>query len=133
MLRPRPVVDTVSVVGPTDTRPFIGLVDHGSDSTLLPERIATLIGVDLTGLPVFTSVGLNNALSSVRFALVTLKMTDGVEFRAWPAWVGFVAGPMRRPVLGYGGCLRFFTATFPGDRDHFPLDINSLDPASERE
>ena len=105
-------------------------MDSGADGTLLPEQIAADIGVDLSACPVFTAAGLNAAPSSVRYALVTLKLPDGVEFRSWPTEVGFVSGPMRRAVLGFGSCLQFFTATFYGDREFVTLETNSLYPGT---
>jgi hypothetical protein len=52
-----------------------------------------------------------------------------MEFREWPAWVGFVNG-LRRPVLGFAGFLQFFTATFRGDDEVLDLEVNRLYPGT---
>jgi hypothetical protein len=62
----------------------------------------------------------------VRYATVTLRLTDGIERREWTAWVGFTRAPLRRPLLGFAGFLQFFTATFHGDREEVELAVNSL-------
>jgi hypothetical protein len=54
-------------------------------------------------------------------------LTDGIEYHEWPAWVGFVKG-LRRPLLGFGGFLQFFTATFHGDDEFVELAVNRLYP-----
>jgi hypothetical protein len=64
----------------------------------------------------------------VRYASVTLRITDGVEFREWPAVVGFASGNLTRPLLGFAGFLQFFTATFHGDREEVELTVNPLYP-----
>ena len=52
------------------------------------------------------------------------------ERHEWPAWVGFTPAPLRRPLLGFAGCLQFFTATFSGDREQVELDANALYPGT---
>ena len=66
--------------------------------------------------------------SAASFARVTLRLTDGREYREWPAWVGFVTGPLHKSVLGYAGCLQFFDATFFGEDEVAELLANSLYP-----
>jgi hypothetical protein len=57
------------------------------------------------------------------------RMANGVEFREWPAWIGF--GPaVRKSVLGFGGFLQVFTATFYGDREEVVLEVNALYPGT---
>jgi hypothetical protein len=106
-----------------------GLLDSGADDTVFPEAWAAQIGVDLSQAPVTTSKGVGGQPLAVRFAPVKLRVTDGVEFREWPATVGFVAGSPIRPLLGFAGFLQFFTATFHGDREEVELTVNSLFPA----
>lgn len=67
---------------------------------------------------------------TIRYAQVTLRLTDGTEFREWPAWVGFTSARLKRPLLGFAGFLQFFTATFFGDREQLELATNPLDPGS---
>ena len=64
------------------------------------------------------------------YAEVTLRLTDGREFREWRARVGFTATPLQRPPLGFAGCLQFFTASFFGDREEVELTVNGLYPGT---
>jgi hypothetical protein len=61
---------------------------------------------------------------------VTLRLTDARERCEWPAWVAFAPLPMRRGLLGFAGCLQFFTATFLGDVEEVDLDPNRLYPGT---
>ncbi len=126
--RPRPLI-RVSVIGPKNTLPMEGRLDTGSDDTVLPERLAGLIGVDLSNAPIGQSRTANMASVTVRYAQITLRMTDGVERREWPAWVGFTPA-IHRPLLGFAGFLQFFTAAFRGDREEVELTVNSLYPGT---
>jgi hypothetical protein len=124
--RPRPII-SVSVIGPTVTRATDGRLDTGADDTIFPERFAALIGVDLTGAPRGQATTADRTPVPVRYAQVALRLTDGVERREWPAWVGF-SPRIQRPLFGFSGFLQFFTATFHGDREQVELTVNSLYP-----
>jgi hypothetical protein len=127
--RPRPLI-IVSVIGPSNTFPMEGLLDTGADDTVFPERLAALVGIDLTNAPVghLTTATLTNA--PVRYAQVSLRVTDGKERREWPAWIGFTPAKLLSPLLGFAGFLQFFTATFRGDREQVELTVNSLYPGT---
>jgi hypothetical protein len=60
--------------------------------------------------------------------LVTLRITDGSEFREWQAWVGFTSVRLHRPLLGFAGCLQYFSAHFHGDREELEMTVNSRYP-----
>ena len=127
-VRPRPIV-TISLVGPLRTLPEQARIDSGSDDTLFPERVAAQMGLDLTGAPV--EIHQTQGLGSlrIRYSQVKLRLTDGVEFREWPAWVGFAAG-LSRAVLGFSGFLQFFTTTIHGETEIVELDTNPLFPGT---
>ena len=55
---------------------------------------------------------------------------DGIEFREWPAWVGFTNAPLPHATLGFAGCMQFFTTTFHGDREEVELAVNGLYPGT---
>ena len=57
-----------------------------------------------------------------------LRLTDGREFREWPAWVGFTPARLPYPMLGFAGCLQFFDAEFRGGREEVELTVNPLYP-----
>ena len=128
-MRPRPIIG-VTVVGPADSRLLEGHLDTGADDTVFPQRLAALLGVDLTNAPVSqaTTATLTNA--PIRYAQVYLRITDGKEQREWPAWVGFTPAKLNYPLLGFAGFLQFFTTTFHGDREQVELMVNSLYPGT---
>ena len=97
---------------------------------MFPEAIATVAGVDLTNAPVGEATAVGGAPVPVRYAQVTLRITDGQEYRTWPAWVGFTALPLGRPLLGFAGFLQFFTATFDGEGEKLELTVNRLYPGT---
>jgi hypothetical protein len=127
--RPRPILP-IAVVGPTNTSAVDGYLDTGSDDTVFSERLAARIGLDLTNAPVsrLTTATLSHA--PVRYAQVTLRVTDGKEQREWPAWMGFTPAKLQSPLLGFAGFLQFFTATFRGDREEVELTVNNLYPGT---
>jgi hypothetical protein len=57
-------------------------------------------------------------------------LTDGKESREWPAIVGFTPARIPYPMLGFAGCLQFFTTTFHGDLEAVDLTINRLYPGT---
>jgi hypothetical protein len=126
--RPRPLI-TVSLIGPTSAHSIDGRLDTGADDTIFPERLAAVIGADLTVAPRGQATTADMTPISVRYAHVTLRLTDGKERCEWPAWVGF-SPRIRRPLLGFAGFLQFFTATFHGDREQIELTINGLYPGT---
>ena len=125
---PRPLV-VVSVMGPKGTDSVEGRLDTGADETLFSTRLAARIGVDLGNAPRGQITTADGTVVSVCYAQVTLRLTDGVERREWPAWVGF-SPKIHRPLLGFAGFLQFFTATFHGDREQVELTVNTLYPGT---
>ena len=128
-VRPQPLIH-VGVVGPTVTLPIEGILDTAADDTVFPDYVAAQIGIDLTGAPAGSSSGVGLVTAPLRYARVMLRVAAGGEFREWPAWVGFTSFPVRYPMLGFGGFLQFFTATFHGDREEVELAVNSLYPGT---
>jgi hypothetical protein len=118
------------LIGPSNTFVDRVLLDSGADDTVFPEAAAAKIGVDLSNAPAGEASGVGAAPVAVRYALLKLRLTDGQEYREWPAWVGFTAARLKQPLLGFAGCLQFFTATFRGDREDVELDVNALYPGS---
>jgi hypothetical protein len=127
--RPKPIV-TATLLGPTIAVWRESLLDTGADDTVFHESVAAAVGVDLTGAPTGQGKGVGGAMVSVRYALVKLRLTDGHEFREWPAWVGFTAVPMHHGLLGFAGCLQYFDANFRGAREEVGLTVNSLYPGT---
>jgi hypothetical protein len=128
-VRPRPLA-LVSLVGPTDTYVQYGLLDTGADDTVFPEWVATKIGVDLAFAPTGDVTGVGMDPLPVRYAQATIRVAHGGEQREWPAWVGFTAARLQRPLLGFAGFLQFFTATYHGDHEEVKLAVNALYPGT---
>lgn len=126
--RMRPLVD-LSVTGPAGTRVLPALVDTGSDD-IIPIAEAAVLGVDLSRAASGTFSGVGSAGHVVRFAPVTLRLTDGVEFREWPAVVGFSAVFRDRGLFGVACGLESFTATLRGDAAEFDLAVDSRYPGT---
>jgi hypothetical protein len=125
--RPRPVIP-VAVSGPLGTHNERALLDTGADDTIFPDAVAGRIGLDLTGAPPGSARGAGGNRVLLRYAAVTLRLTQGNEQAEWQAWVGFTPTPLNRGLLGFAGFLQFFTATFRGDREEVELEANALLP-----
>lgn len=126
-VRPRPMV-TVAMIGPGGTFVEEAMLDTAADDTVFPIAAAVTAGLDLTNAPTGEASGVGAVPALVRYAAVELRLTDGKEFRRWPAWVGFTAARLKQPLLGFAGCLQFFGALFRGDREEVELEVNSLYP-----
>jgi hypothetical protein len=124
-VRPRALVRT-TVIGPSGTDISDCLLDTGADDTVFPDAFASRLGLDLSNAPLGEVVGVASTPVPIRYAEVTLRLTDGREFCEWLAWVGFTAAPLRQPLLGFAGCLQFFDATFRGGREQVELVTNTL-------
>jgi hypothetical protein len=127
--RPRPIV-RVSLLGPAGTRVIPAGVDSYADDTVFPEVEAVRAGIDLTHAPLGTSAGIGQAPVPVKYAQVTLRLTDGREFHEWPAWVGFTPALTSYALLGFAGCLQFFDTTFYGALEEVELKVNPLYPGT---
>lgn len=118
MVRHRPIT-AIRVSGPGGSWILDGLLDSGSDDTIFPEWIAPMIGVDLaaaTGHDIHLA-GRGKPIRC-RYASAKLRITDGAsEIYEWDAMVGFIAAPIKCPLLGQAGFLQFFDITFQG-ADH---------------
>jgi predicted aspartyl protease len=128
-VRPRPVV-LVKVSGPGGTFQSSALLDTGADDTVFPARAAGKLGLDLTSAVPGIATGAGGMRVPVRYAQVTLRLSDGRETREWPALVAFTSARLNQPLLGFAGCLQFFDAQFFGAREEVELTVNSLYPGT---
>src|SRR5688572_17530551 len=89
MLVPRPIL-AVEITGPSGSRLRDGLLDSGSDETVLDPSVAAPIGVDLTRAPEREINLVGRGRIRCRYATLKLRITDGVsETYEWDAIVGF--------------------------------------------
>lgn len=127
LYRLRPIAD-LSISGPGGTIAREAVFDSGADEVVLPESYAPLIGLDLSQAPTGVAGGVGSAPLLVRYAQVTLRLSDGTEFREWLALVGFTAARRTRVLFGNAQGLEYFTATFIGDRHEAMLEVNGNYP-----
>jgi len=130
-VRWRPLVP-VTISGPAGRRFFPrALFDPGADDTLFPLALAGLLGVTLRS-DTAHGVRWRGQGFPLRFGDVELELSDGSQVWQWPAVVGFSPAPIRYPLLGICGCLRFFDARFRGDDLIVDLEINRSYPGRSK-
>ena len=127
--RPKPLA-YITVIGPAGSHTDLGVLDTGADDTVFTDDVAAKIGLDLTHAPTRSAADVGMTPYPLRYAQITLRLTDGVEYREWPAWVAFTPARLRFPLLGFAGCLQFFTATFDGEGEQVTLAANARYPGA---
>src|SRR5437870_5252793 len=75
-VRPRPLIP-VSVIGPTSSRLKVAHLDTAADDTVFAEVVASQIGLDLTNAPGGMGTVMGGRMIPLRYAQVTLRITDG--------------------------------------------------------
>ena len=122
----RPLVP-VAIIGQVTRRRFPrALLDTGSEDTIFPAPIATMIGAQLYRRGSQKSVvRWRGTTYPLRFGNIHLELTDGTTSWNWPAEVGFSDAPLPYVILGNNGCLEFFDVTFFGESREVELKINS--------
>jgi predicted aspartyl protease len=112
----RPEVPVI-VVGPAGSESYVGLVDTGSDHTILPKSIADELGIALrpaSGSPA-KAFGGHEVQLLLGEAILKLAADDNTV--TWTATVFFYDFPKAADetvVLGHAGFLDYFTAIFDG-------------------
>lgn len=107
----------ITVIGPSGEAACIGLVDTGSDSTILPMSLAKYLGIavhPLTGPPARAFGGYRVQLfqSDVRFRLESEE--ESVNWAGPVCFFDFPAKEEETVILGHSGFLDYFTAIFDG-------------------
>jgi predicted aspartyl protease len=127
----RPVI-TIRVVGPKSDARWDALVDSGADETLFPVSLAEALGIELNQQLTSEAAGISGDRLKIHYGDVELRIESGQEFVAWKTAVGFVdfgSASDEVIILGHGGCLDYFTATFDGEKAELELVPNSLLPS----
>lgn len=126
----RPAVP-VRVAGPAGHQIVLGLVDTGSDVTVLPAFLGGLVGATHDDSATARFRGVGGQIVTVHHSDVELGIDhrDG-SFR-WPATVAFLEG-RDVAILGAVGFLEFFHATFDSQRHRLTLKPNSRFPGVMR-
>ncbi len=126
----RPII-TIRIIGPKASARWDALVDSGADETLFPLSIAEALGIELDQQLTSEAAGITGERLRIQYGDVELRLESGHEVTAWKTTVGFVDfGSANEEViiLGHGGCLDYFTATFDGENAELELIPNSLLP-----
>ncbi len=128
----RPVI-TIGIAGTKSVARWDALVDTGADETLLPLSLASLLGVELDQEATSQAAGISGDKLTIYYGDVELQIVDGNKTVTWKTIVGFVefgSSDDEVIVLGHGGCLDYFTASFDGENAELELMPNSLLPCS---
>ena len=113
-------------------RPFLGLLDTGSDDTKLPRSVAESLGIDLDRAhPIlFRGVG-GHAVG--HYGEVTLELRQSPKSYVWAAHVAFLPDPEETAdedrvtiTLGHTGFFRFFHVGFDYQRGRVRIRPNGL-------
>ncbi len=126
----RPAIP-VDLAGPHGEVDFYGLVDTGSDDTLIPRFLVRELGVTIDDSNRTKVRGIADEIVSIATAEMELRISDGFEFVSWQTKVGVIGEDDDESdfvILGHAGCLEFFTATFDGDRRALELFPNAQFP-----
>jgi hypothetical protein len=117
---------SVTVRGPTGSEAFFGLVDTGSDHTILPLSVAELLDIPIAPAagPPATVFGGNKV--QLMLGQADLEIEADGESLAWRAPLCFFdfGGAEETLVLGHAGFLDYFTATFDGQHGVLTLIPN---------
>lgn len=128
----RPIV-TVRISGPKADARWDALVDTGADETVFPLSLAELLGVELDEEITSVAAGISGDRLKIHYGEVGLEIEADGTRAAWRTTVGFVdfgRADDEVIILGHGGCLDYFTATFDGENAVLELRPNSLLPSS---
>jgi hypothetical protein len=101
------------------------LVDSGADDTIFPLGLAGALGVALLPDPSGGhSIRWAGSSYVIRYGEVGLEVTDGVSTLSWAALVAVSSAPVRYPLLGQTGFLRFLNVAFLGEDRALELETN---------
>ncbi|WP_422928583.1 hypothetical protein [Singulisphaera sp. PoT] len=108
-----------------NTEPTKGLIDSGSDHTLLPFSFIDMIDVKLEEGSGEIIEGIGGQMHVVRFGKVEIEVDTAKRKLRWKAKVGFIDGS-QKTVLGHRGFLEKFIVRLDGPNKRF-----TLNPCSE--
>jgi len=121
------------IVGPSGQFTYIGLVDTGSDHTILPASIARDLGIELQLAAGPSASVFSGALVQLDAGTVTLSIESDGQSITWSTDVCFFefnSPDEETIVLGHAGFLDFFTAIFDGKLAELELIANDEMPAA---
>ena len=98
------------------------LVDTGADVSLLPNSMASKLGVLLPTMPEFSIGSPIGSTTTYRLAEVCLELRRPPEILRWRTSVGFVDRKLPYAILGTRGFFEFFRLSYDASQYTFDLD-----------
>ncbi len=117
----------VTMIGPARTRTLLGLVDTGSDHTIVPMSVADNLGLDVNEFAITTANVFGGQSVRLQSGEVVLRLEADGATVTWPTLVSFFDFPSEADetiILGHAGFLEFFTSTFDGELESLTLVPN---------
>ncbi|MEK6257280.1 MAG: hypothetical protein AABP62_01555 [Planctomycetota bacterium] len=124
----------ITITGTKLARNFLGLVDTGSDHTIVPLSVARGLGVVVDELEETTANVFGGQSVLLRAGEVELRLEADGKTITWSAIVSFFDFPSEKDetvVLGHAGFLEFFTSTFDGELEALTLVPNRNLPVED--
>lgn len=131
----RPVI-TIRIIGPKSEARWDALVDTGPDETLFPISLADVLGVELHQQLTSEAAGISGGRLKIVYGEIEIRIERDQEAFSWKTIVGFVdfgSADDEVIILGHGGCLDYFAATFDGEQAELELVPNALLPSGTLE
>ncbi len=98
------------------------LVDTGADVSLLPNSMASKLGILLPAIPEFPIGSPIGSTTTYRLAEVCLELRRPPEILRWKTSVGFVDRKLPYAILGTRGFFEFFRLNYDASQQMFDLD-----------
>jgi hypothetical protein len=122
----------ITASGPAGAAAYTGLVDTGSDITILPLSAAVFLGVEARPAPGPAASVFGGHEAQLLEGEITFQIQDANETVRWRDTVCFFDFSDRGEetvILGHSGFLDYFTATFDGKAGALTLVANDELPA----
>ena len=107
----------VTIVGPSSSATYIGLVDIGSDNTIFPQSVANLLGIATQPSTGPSATAFGGSRIALETGEANLRIEADRESASWRATISFFDFPTadeETVILGHAAFLDYFTAIFDG-------------------
>jgi hypothetical protein len=117
----------ITIVGPSGSASYIGLVDTGSDNTIFPQSVAHHLGIQLESALESTASTFGGHQVNLLTGNAVLRLEADGESLAWKTplcFYDFESADKETVILGHSAFLDYFTATFDGKEGVLTLISN---------